>query len=227
MRLLLVEDDERIAAALHQGLTEAGHQVDACAGGWTAARQAETIQYDVIVLDWMLPDIDGLSVLRRWRSVGMSAPVLMLTARGSVNERVLGLNEGADDYLVKPFDFEELLARISALHRRAAGNADLRRVGQVVLDGRRRRLISDDAEVELTPKELMLCSALFERSGDVVSRRVLLDEVWGEAFEGDPNVLDVYIGYVRKKLRRIGDGARVETVRGLGFRLVETDEGEA
>ena len=140
MKLLLVEDEERLSRALVRGLTEEGHAVDLCASGADALSQGAALGYDVVILDWMLPDLDGVSVLRAWRAAGMTTPVLMLTARGTVPEKVQGLRAGADDYLTKPFDFEELLARIEALHRRAEGASRARAVGDVSLDPRRRTL---------------------------------------------------------------------------------------
>jgi two-component system, OmpR family, response regulator len=229
MQLLLVEDEDALARALIQGLREEGHQVDLCTHGEQALTQARDIDYDAIILDWMLPDLDGVSVLRRWRDAGMRTPVLMLTARGSVGERVTGLKAGADDYLVKPFAFAELLARIEALHRRGAGQLDLFRAGPVSIDGRRRILLGPAGQLDLTPREYALASELFGHLGEVVSRMHLLSAVWGTNFEGDPNILDVYIGYLRGKLGRVAPsgGAQpaveIKAVRGVGFRLRVTE----
>lgn len=225
MKLLLVEDDPRIASLLHQGLSEEGHQVDRCERGQDAMRQVQEIDYDLILLDWMLPDIDGLSLLRRWRATGVHTPVIMLTARGGAGERVTGLTEGADDYVVKPFDFGELVARIGAVFRRSSGQIASYRLGDLRLDGHRRRLSAGSLEIDLTPKEFSLCAALLARQGDVISRSGLIETVWGTDFAGDPNVLDVYIGYLRKKLAKIGTTARVDTVRGIGFRFVAGADG--
>jgi DNA-binding response OmpR family regulator len=220
VKLLLVEDEPRVAEIVRRGLVEEGHQVDVCSGGRAALQQARDIDYDVIVLDWMLPDIDGLEVLRQWRGSGLRTPVLMLTARAQIGERVAGLKVGADDYLVKPFDFAELLARLEALHRRGSGQIELRTAGDVTLDGRRRALVCGEAEISLTPREYALCQEFFGHVGDVLSRSHLLAAVWGTNYEGDPNVLDVYIGYVRGKLTRIAARqAAIKAVRGVGFRL--------
>lgn len=221
MKILLVEDEEKLAQHLLRGLREEGHQVDWCANGRDARGQATDIDYDVVVLDWTLPDIDGLAVLRTWRREGMRTPVIMLTARGTVGERVSGLRTGADDYMVKPFDFEELVARLEALHRRSVGALDTYQTGAVRLDGKRRSIESGGAEIELTAREFALARELFSRSGEVLSRSSLLSAVWGSGFGGDPNILDVYVGYLRNKLAALGDtGVELRTVRGVGFRLV-------
>lgn len=224
MRLLLVEDEARLARTLVQGLREEGHAVDHCATAADARTQAVALEYDVILLDWMLPDGDGLELLRGWRRRGLRAPVLMLTARGTVPERVTGLRAGADDYLAKPFDFEELLARVEALHRRAAGGLEARQAGDVELDGRRRTLRAGPREVPLTAREYQLALELFSRPGEVVTRSSLLAAVWGQSFDGDPNVLDVYVGYLRAKLQELGARTAIATARGTGFRLVAGGE---
>ena len=221
MKLLLVEDEAILARSLGQGLREEGHQVDVCRTGAEALRQAKDIDYDAVVLDWMLPDLDGVTILRTWREQGLRTPVLMLTARGSVGERVTGLRAGADDYLVKPFAFAELLARLEAIHRRGSGQLELHRVGPVAVDGRRRVLTGPDGELGLTPREYALACELCSHAGEVVARRHLLEAVWGTSYTGDPNVLDVYVGYLRGKLQRVaGEAVTIKAVRGVGFRLL-------
>jgi two-component system, OmpR family, response regulator len=225
VKILLVEDDEAIGIALQRGLTEEGHTVDWCTRGRTARDQAQQIDYDVVVLDWSLPDYDGLHLLRDWRERGLHVPVLMLTARGSVPERVLGLREGADDYVVKPFDFDELLARLEALFRRAEGTLETGRVGSVELDARRRVLRRAREEQPLTPREYALAAELFRHRGEVMTRRHLLEHVWGTDYDTDANVLDVYVGYLRRKLERLAaDDVELRAVRGVGFRLVAREE---
>ena len=220
MKLLLVEDEARIARSLVRGLTEEGHVVDLCSTGGDAISQGAAIAYDAVILDWMLPDLDGLHVLRAWRQAGLQTPVLMLTARGTVPEKVQGLRAGADDYIVKPFDFEELLARLEALHRRAEGASRAHAVGDVSLDPRRRTLSRGDQHVSLTAREYGLAAELFEHVGEVLTRSELLERVWGSRFDGEPNVVDVYVGYLRRKLADLGaEGVAVRTVRGVGFRL--------
>ena len=218
MRILLVEDDDRMARLVHRGLSEEGHQVDLCQRGGDASAQATAVGYDVIILDWGLPDVDGVTVLRRWRERGLTTPVLMLTARGAVGERVTGLRTGADDYLVKPFDFEELLARIDALRRRSAGSATT--LGAVTLDERRRAIVHDGREETLTNREWQLMLVFAEHRGELLSRSELLTRVWGPDFTGEPNIADVYVGYLRAKLAKIGaDKVAIRAVRGIGFRL--------
>ena len=219
MKLLLVEDETRLARAIARGLTEEGHTVDACERGTDAIAQGLALDYDAAILDWSLPDADGLTVLRSWRAHGCTMPVLMLTARSSVPERVAGLRAGADDYLGKPFDFEELLARLEALHRRSTTTGALR-AGEVELDANRRVLTHRGAEAALTAREFALMRLLLERVGDVCTRTELLSGVWGSAFDGEANVVDVYIGYLRKKLIELRvERVSIATVRGIGFRL--------
>ena len=225
MRLLVVEDEVRLARLLSRGLSEEGHVVDVCSEGLQALSQAQDVAYDVIVLDWMLPDMDGLNVLRAWRKRNLQTPVLMLTARVTIGERVTGLRAGADDYLPKPFAFDELLARLEALHRRGACSPVTLAIGGLRLDVRARALCAGSLSSALTAREFKLCATLLAHAGDVLTRSELLRQVWGEDFDGEPNVVDVYIGYVRRKLAALaGHTAAIETVRGLGYRL--RDEGQ-
>ena len=220
VKLLLVEDEAQMARLLQRGLSEEGHQVDVCARGEDALTQAANVSYDAIVLDWSLPDMDGVSVLRQWRESGLATPVLMLTARGSTGEKVTGLRAGADDYLVKPFDFDELLARLEALARRGAGASQSAQLGSVSLDAKRRCLSRSGTEVTLTAREFALANELWSHAGDVLSRSRLLSSVWGTDFDGLPNVVDVYVGYLRAKLAELGaDDVEIAAVRGIGYRL--------
>lgn len=220
MRILLVEDEVRLARALVRGFTEEGHQVDLCDTAEQANLQLQEFQYDVVILDWMLPDQDGLSLLRTWRARSESVPVLMLTARSSVPERVAGLRAGADDYLPKPFDFEELSARVHALHRRGAEVHTRRSAGDVELDVKTRCLAKGSLSQELTPREYALAEQLFSHPGEVRTRTELLSAVWGSTFAGEPNVVDVYVGYLRKKLQDLGaEQVSIRTLRGVGFKL--------
>lgn len=222
MRLLVVEDEEKLARLLARGLGEEGHAVDVCHDGDAAAEQALAVPYDVIVLDWSLPGRDGVQLLRHWRERGMRTPVLMLTARGTVGEKVTTLRAGADDHLVKPFAFEELLARLEALHRRGGAAVGDLSIGAARLDRGKRALVSDDGSEALTAREFALLDELASRKEEVLTRTHLLSKVWGLDFDGAPNVVDVYVGYLRQKLEKAGAGdARIEAVRGVGYRLTE------
>ncbi|AKU92487.1 response regulator transcription factor [Vulgatibacter incomptus] len=225
MRILVVEDEEKLARLVARGLTEEGHAVDVCADGDQAAEQALASPYDVIVLDWSLPGRDGVQLLRLWRERGMRTPVLMLTARGTVGEKVITLRAGADDHLVKPFAFEELLARLEALHRRGAGDVGTLALGTARVDRGKRAVVVGEKSEPLTAREFALLDELASRKGEVLTRTHLLSKVWGLDFEGSPNLVDVYIGYVRGKLRDAGaEDVRIDAVRGIGYRL--TVEGE-
>jgi DNA-binding response OmpR family regulator len=226
MKLFVVEDEAKMARLLERGLREEGHQVDLAANGRDALEQAIDVGYDVIVLDWSLPGMDGVSLLRRWRERGLKTPVLLLTARGTVGERVTGLRAGADDYLVKPFDFEELVARLEALHRRGAGHESLTKLGPIAIDARRRVISNEAVEETLTAREFALLSELVGHLGETLTRTELLSTVWGTGFVGAPNVVDVYVGYLRNKLRSVGgEAVTIQSVRGIGYRLTLTKSG--
>jgi DNA-binding response OmpR family regulator len=223
MKVLVIEDEPRMSQLLRRGLMEDGHTVDTCDQAAQANERLHHAAYDVIVLDWGLPDADGIALLRAWRSEGLTTPVLMLTARGSSGEKVLGLRSGADDFLVKPFDFEELLARLEALHRRAADTVtSTAAVGDLQFSRARRALTGPNGTAqELTSREFQLLSAFLERPGDLRTRSELLNQVWGAGFEGEGNVVDVYVGYLRGKLEAAGSArVSIATVRGSGYRLV-------
>ncbi len=220
MKILLVEDEPKMAELLKRGLDEEGHVVDICGSGKQALAQVENIAYEVIVLDWSLPDLDGLSVLRLLRERGNRTPVLMLTARGSLGERVLGLRSGADDYLVKPFDFDELLARVDALHRRAAGHEQASTIGSLSFDRARRTLRHGAIELALTAREFQFFDELVGHFGDTLSRSEILGRVWGSGLDVDPNIVDVYVGYLRSKLQKLNiEDLQITAVRGVGYRL--------
>lgn len=224
MRILVVEDEPKMASMLRRGLSEEGHQVDTCSLGEDAQRQIRQVSYDVAVLDWGLPDDDGVSLLRKLRDLGLTTPVLMLTARGTTGEKVTALRAGADDYLVKPFDFEELLARIEALARRGGARAPKSRFRSAELDVARRMLCGPKAEVELTAREFGLAAELFAHPGEVLTRSRLLSVVWGTDFDRTYNVVDVYVGYLRTKLLEVGvDDAEISAVRSMGYRLSAKD----
>jgi two-component system, OmpR family, response regulator len=215
MRLLLVEDDTKLVRALRVGLEREGYLVDAAESGDVALELAAETAYEAIVLDLMLPGIDGFTVCRQLRSEGRWMPVLMLTARTDVTDRIRGLDAGADDYLVKPFDFGELLARLRALLRRGPVEPPtVVAIGDLRIDAGTRVVTREGEEIELTAREYDVLEFLARRPGRVVSRSELLDEIWAD-YEGSPNIIDVYVGYLRKKLGR----TLIRTVRGSGFVL--------
>ena len=219
MRLLLIEDDRKLSALLARGLREEGFAVDATDDGDDGAWRAGEHEYDAIVLDVMLPGMDGFQVLEKMRSKGRRTPGLMLTARGALADRVRGLNSGADDYLKKPFDFEELLARIHALLRRAAPEPDVcLRADDLVLDPRTRAVTRGGRAVELTAKEFSILEYLLRHKGRVISRTALTDHVWDENFDAMSNVVDVTVYRLREKIHAHG-AALVHTVRGAGYVL--------
>ena len=220
MRLLLVEDHASLSAATGQGLREAGYAVDVCADGEQGLAYAQQSPYDVLILDWMLPKQDGMAVLRSLRQAGSSTPVLMLTARGGVAERVQGLDAGADDYLIKPFALAELLARVRALVRRRyePGQA-LIRIADLELETTTRRVRRGDREIALSAREFALLEYLAMRRGQVVSRSEMLQHVYDFASDIESNVLDVYISLLRKKLDRDAAVKLIHTHRGLGYSL--------
>jgi two-component system, OmpR family, response regulator len=222
VRILVVEDKVKLAAALQRGLRKAGLAADLAASGEDAVWMAESTPYDAVVLDVMLPGIDGFEACRRLRSGEVWAPILMLTARDRVDDRVAGLDAGADDYLTKPFAFQELLARLRALARRGASErpavltaADLR------LDPAARRVWRGETEVVLSQKEFALLEALMRHPGEVMSRLDLLECAWDRAYENRSNIVDAYIRRLREKVDRPFGSDALETVRGAGYRLRE------
>ena len=220
MRVLLVEDDAGIVAFVRQGLTEAGFTVDAVVDGLEGLAAARVATYDAIILDGMLPGLDGLAVLVELRRLGMRTPVLLLTARAAVEDRVAGLETGADDYLTKPFAFTELLARLRALLRRPPLQADqVLRVGDLELDPLRRSVRRGGSPVDLSPREFALLACLMRHAGQALTRTQIAEQIWSLDYAGDTNVVDVYIGYLRRKLGLAHGGPRIQTVRGVGYRL--------
>ncbi|WP_376960039.1 response regulator transcription factor [Azospirillum sp. A26] len=218
MRVLVVEDTAELARQLKQRLEGEGYAVDTAADGEEGRFLGETEPYDAAILDLGLPKIDGLTVLRSWRRAGVAVPVLILTARDAWNEKVQGIDAGADDYLAKPFSMEELLARIRALIRRAKGHASAEiACGSVVLDTRTGRVTVDGQPVELTAFEYRVLSYLMHRKGQTVSRTELTEHVYAQDFDRDSNTIEVFVGRLRRKL-----GVDViRTVRGLGYRADE------
>jgi two-component system OmpR family response regulator len=225
MRVLVAEDDERLAAVLDQALSEAGWEVETVGDGRSAYGRAlpDGTSYDVLLLDRMLPGLDGLTVCRRLRELGVTTPVLMLTARGAVRDRIDGLDAGADDYLPKPFDLDELLARLRALCRRATiDEGRVVEVGGLVVDPGARRVTRDGREIELSAREFDILHLLVARAGQVVSRYAILEEVWDGETDLRSNVIDVHLAAIRAKIDRPFGTRTITTLRGAGYRVDAT-----
>jgi len=218
MKILVVEDNKRLGRFLKRALEEEGHVADVAVTGTAAIEQATSIAYDIMVLDWMLPDTDGLAVCRTLRARGSNVPILMLTARAEVAERIAGLDAGADDYIVKPFDLGEFLARIRARARREGGGHSVISVGPLVVNLVERRATVAGSPLALTPREFTLLGYLARSAGRIVPRTEILAKVWEATFDPGSNVVEAHIKNIREKLRE--HGAMIETVRGLGYRLV-------
>jgi two-component system OmpR family response regulator len=225
MRVLVVEDEVRLALLLKRGLEEEGYAVDTSGDGAEALWHATETEYDAIVLDVMLPSMDGLEVTRRLRAERRWTPVLLLTARDAIDDRVLGLDAGADDYLVKPFSFAELAARVRALVRRGrVERPTVLEVGDLRLDPARRRAWRAEVELDLSPKEFALLELFLSHPGEVLTRTRILEHVWDFAYDPSSNVVDQYIGYLRRKIDRPFGRDDLETVRGAGYRLRDPKE---
>ena len=223
MKVLLVEDDRKILSFIKKGLKEQGFLVDACENGDEGYDLASEQAYDVLILDIMLPGRDGLSILRGLREKKITVPVILLTARSALQERVEGLNLGADDYLSKPFYMEELLARIHAVTRRATGNQlSLMQAGPLTVNLITREVRLGKEKVELTVREFNLLELLMRSPGRVFTRTQILEHVWGYDFDPQTNVVDVYIRRLRSKVDMNPDAPLIETVRGVGYRMIKS-----
>jgi two-component system OmpR family response regulator len=224
LNILVIEDDRTIGKTLLKGFQEAGYECVWAVNGKTGLEKATTQQADVIVLDLMLPEIDGMELLSRLRSEGIQTPVVILTAKGTVNERVEGLEAGADDYIVKPFAFAELKARVEAVARRSSVRPSTTvSAGDISLDLTNHRAMLENKDVELTPTEFSILELLLRHNGQVVTRKMLCEHVWGFEWDGPTNVIEVHITRLRRKLD--GDGnSRIATVRGRGYSFVSTTE---
>jgi two-component system OmpR family response regulator len=221
VRVLVVEDEVKLASLIRKGLREEGLLADVAIKGEDALWMAEATDYDVIVLDVMLPGIDGFETCARLRRDGVRTPILMLTARDAVEDRIAGLDTGADDYLAKPFDFGELLARLRALARRGpAERGPVLRVGDLELDPATRTVRRGESEIPLSTKEFQLLEVFMRHPGEVLSRYQLLEGAWDTGYEHRSNVIDVYVRYLREKLDRPFGVRTIETVRGAGYRLI-------
>lgn len=222
MRILLVEDDAEAAAYIAKGLQEVGHVVDHAADGRGGLFMAMSERYDVMIVDRMLPHVDGLSIVKAIRADNNSTPVLVLSALGNVDDRVKGLRAGGDDYLVKPFAFAELLARVEALGRRAGGEpgeAAVLRVDDLEMDRLARKVTRAGRTIELQPREFRLLEYMMRNAGQVVTRTMLLENVWDYHFDPQTNLIDVHISRLRQKIDKGFDRPLIHTVRGAGYRL--------
>jgi two-component system OmpR family response regulator len=225
LRVLVVEDKAKLATVLSRGLRKAGLSADVSATGEDAIWMTASTPYDAVILDVMLPGIDGFETCRRLRSNAVWAPILMLTARDGIDDRVTGLDSGADDYLAKPFSLRELLARLRALMRRgAAERPAVLVVGDLQLDPASRRLWRGESEILLSQKEFALLQALMRRAGEVLSRLDLLETAWDQSYENRSNIVDAYVRRLREKVDRPFHARSLETVRGAGYRLREEPE---
>jgi two-component system OmpR family response regulator len=223
LRVLIVEDDPLLGKTVQRGLTEAGHDCTWVRSGVKGREIAETQQYDAIVLDLMLPDVGGLDLLEKIREKGINTPIIITTALGAVSDRVRGLNLGADDYMVKPFEFPELLARLTAVSRRVGRRPSSEmKAGSLVLDLATRRVTRSGLEVTLTPTEFSLLEFLMRYQGQVVTRKMLCEHLWDADWEGVTNVIEVHINRLRTKLNKGFDDPLIHTVRGRGYVLRAT-----
>jgi DNA-binding response OmpR family regulator len=220
MRILVVEDSRRLAGIIKRGLLEEGYAVDNAYDGEDGQYMAETTPFDVVILDIMLPKKDGVTICRELRAKMVNVPILMLTAKDSVEDRVIGLDSGADDYLVKPFAFSELLARLRALLRREVLPKTQRvQVGDLTLDPQTREVWRDGQRVDLTAKEYAILAYFMSRPNAVVTRTMLGENIWDYEFDGLSNIIDVYVRRIRRKLDKEGQASLIQTVRGAGYRL--------
>jgi heavy metal response regulator len=226
MRILVVEDEKRIADFLNRGLESAGYAVDLAAEGQAALDKIHSIDYDLVILDLMLPDMDGLTVLEKARNRKVSPPVLILSARGGVDDRVKGLELGADDYLVKPFAFVELLARVRALMRRGQPTPERLVVGDLALDCIRRKVTRSGENVDLAPKEFSILEYMMRNRGRPLSRTMIVEHVWDMEYDGLTNIVDVYIRHLRSKVDDKYPLKLIHTVRGIGYMLESPEKAE-
>jgi len=223
MRILIVEDDKKVGAFLEKGLKEEQYAVDVCRDGEEAMDLAMANPYDVIILDIMLPKKDGFSVCRELRQAGVLTPILMLTAKDTVEDKVAGLTEGADDYLTKPFSFEELLARIRALLRRSQDyKTKVLKVADLELDPARRQATRAGRKIPLTGKEYALLEYMMRNKGRVLTESMIIEHVWDMNYEGTSNIVNVYINYLRKKIDEGAPLKLIQTVRGYGYTIDES-----
>ncbi|MEA2005373.1 MAG: response regulator transcription factor [Acidobacteriota bacterium] len=225
MRILIVEDDKKVGAFLQKGLREEHYAVDVCRNGADALYIAQVNTYDVIILDVMLPGKDGFTVCREMRQSSIPTPIIMLTAKDSIEDKVIGLSEGADDYLTKPFSFEELLARIRALLRRSQDyKTKVLTVGDLEMDPLRHLVTRSGKKINLTGKEYALLEYLLRNKGRVVTQSMIIEHVWDMNYEGISNVVNVYVNHLRKKIDKNAKVKLIHTIRGHGYKIDENQE---
>lgn len=222
MNLLILEDDESVARVLKQATEEAGYEVKVVEDGFLALEQGKSPDYDLLMLDVMVPRLNGFEITRRLREAGVATPILIITARDTLEDKVKGLDAGADDYIVKPFELAELLARIRALLRRGTVSGGTLKVADLILDLQSRQATRAGHTVSLSATEFALLEYLMRNAGRVLTRAMIVDHVWQYDFDGNDNVLDVYISYLRKKIDRTSDAPLIQTIRGVGYRIADT-----
>ncbi len=222
MNLLVLEDDESVARLLRQATEEAGYHVRVVEDGFVALEAAKDPDLDLLLLDVMVPRLNGFEITRRLREGGVVTPILIITARDALEDKVKGLDAGADDYIVKPFELAELLARIRAILRRGNPAGGTLKVADLVLDTESRQVTRGGVTVSLSATEFSLLEYLMRNAGRVLTRAMIVDHVWQYDFDGNDNVLDVYISYLRKKIDRNTDAPLIQTIRGVGYRVVDT-----
>ena len=219
--LLILEDDESVARMLKQATEEAGYSSQVVDDGYAALEQGKSTDLDLLLLDVMVPRLNGFEITRRLREIGVATPILIITARDALDDKVKGLDAGADDYIVKPFDIAELLARVRALLRRGTQTGGTLKVADLVLDTQTRQVTRGSRTVSLSATEFSLLEYLMRNAGRVLTRAMLVDHVWQYDFDGNDNVLDVYISYLRKKIDRNSEAPLIQTIRGVGYRVAD------
>jgi DNA-binding response OmpR family regulator len=222
LNLLILEDDESVARLLRQATEEAGYTSHVVEDGYEALEQGKSSDYDLLLLDVMVPRLNGFEITRRLREADVVTPILIITARDALEDKVKGLDAGADDYIVKPFELAELLARVRALLRRGNPIAGHLKVADLVLDTQTRQVTRGGVTVSLSATEFSLLEYLMRNAGRVLTRAMIVDHVWQYDFDGNDNVLDVYISYLRKKIDRASDSPLIQTIRGVGYRVADT-----
>ncbi|MBE0659066.1 MAG: response regulator transcription factor [Bryobacteraceae bacterium] len=227
MRILLIEDEARIADFVQRGLESSGYKVDVAGDGKTGLAKLHDLDYDLLILDLMLPDTDGLSILEKVKNRKVSPAVLILSARGGVDDRVRGLETGADDYLVKPFAFVELLARVKALLRRGQTTPEKLAVGDLTMDCIKRRVVRSGEVIDLAPKEFAILEYMMRNRGKALSRTMIVEHVWDMEYDGLTNIVDVYIRHLRSKIDDNFPVKMIQTVRGTGYMLTSPGDDSA